>query len=1647
MKGLSLLLFLQIVVTALFGQNIDQDNLEKYWKYRDHLRKRFMKIGVAKGESIPASLIMPHLQYGEDQQSQGSGSVIQWRDATITLGYYWIVLATEYRLLDQNGQDVNSTLNELYYAMHAFNRLDMTAESYLVGQDMAAEPTPSDLNGFFIRDDVRHEMALNFANDPPIANGPIQPDPGHPNMMRADFDGWENYGDGIVGNEVIRTEPHQGGSESLDQLVTILLGLRFIHELVPNVFVQPTPEDEGFYIRDECREIIQRLVNYLNDTSPNGFGQYSAKEWTILQGEDEIVRNAGYFCVLASYPITEMVKELFDTEYSEMIGEPGEVRLQFKEGDICFDLNGDDPNGLAISFVNFVVSTLRNTLGGVILGPLIGQLNPALTLAFMGQGAVWSLAHCTANISCCEATDGPVIIEIPNSTVQAVWREMELSNFPLYSDFTGWHEIYTSDLTIKLDGIPTTPVIPVLPVPVTGEMTNDVNVHMTLELSVLGDIWGPVYERLCAYNSHMEHIPLLHDILHEGGVATYNDRTKSFYESILTQAPCVGPWADPHSFNSAPEWSSACRLFHPGDRNLGARSGGNPDSEYRGYFPGIDYMLLYNAYHLAYAPELPEYEKTVSCECVDEITGEFELATTLDVVRKFPDYKAKGIPIDSYLAHDLAISTANGVMNVRNDLIICRENPDLPTELVITDGAKLNLFNGNSIVVYDGNKIIIENGAQMDFGIPDPADAMVYAAPTIHLKPQAEFHLIDAQALGHGGLKLIMDAGSRVYLNGSEVVPFGPDDQTVILECNGASLEFINSTFVAAHSGSASSTFSGCALSFDNSSLTIQEEAGGFHQWNLTLSDVTVANGSVIDVMGELTCAVTSCHVNSESQLNILSGGRSVFRVGAELHWNNGSMQLSSEESQLLFAGGTLHIPAGGLFHPTHADLPSGFVEFGGSDSQELFTGANAMFKLVGDGPEDELLRITDWADLWNANFAQGTLHLQDCKVNLYNHGRIWTDMKFYARNVTFSDEGSAGSGDSGNVQVWHSSSCNLYDCLFSEVRLHTVNTKVNVNSSDFSGAGSGYRANQGNFQINNSTFSGCHIESNSLAQASVLNRSVFNSPELTNGYVYSQAPCVTDASLVELRVNECKFQNGREGVIKAGGKLTLKCCHFLDLTSNAVSCFQGHLNMSSSAGAGYNVFQGVGTCIYLDNVQFIDLMKGLNNLSGWSDCCICGTINRKCLNTCDLQQNAEGNYWGSPTNTFPPSLQPLGPYAPGMPQVVIEVYTGIGPALCYQIGENGQSLGCKIHFYDNFVTVASGCGSGTPSLGLRSTFQEDTAWDADQKHTEIPGFFSSSYRTDSLDLSNPILTTPSFANVTLDSALIVAASSMEMFGSDGNDLQSVDLFHEILTSGLNRSNPDIRWKMEWARSHMKTAVENLFIDGELTVEGNEQAFEAPVQRYVDVLNVMTDSVLTEATYKDQFYIELEKGQLFRTIGKSGFARYVYQHLDDCQLDSIEQSALNSWLASVDLELNLLEQYVNEGLSPDSVSYEVDTSGYTEAVQFEQGVYQFGMWILSPNLVNFMTCENAFSYKSLRSTIKCSVYPNPNNGLFYLDMPFTGMLEVDFYNVSGARVYSLMESKTEEALVLDTRGFLQKGLYSAVIRADGLLQIEKIIIH
>ena len=166
-----------LIAGDAFGQT-DQENLEKYWLYRQRLKEDFVKVGPDPGMSIPAEVFNPVMNI-----QQSVEPTIVWSDGGHHLGYYIAVLATEYRLLVDNGYDPNLTIKELYFALNALWRLDATSDDfsydinqYSTGQCTTAQNSisgpmnasnfsdPTILDGFFMRDDVPVGFDVYFPN-------------------------------------------------------------------------------------------------------------------------------------------------------------------------------------------------------------------------------------------------------------------------------------------------------------------------------------------------------------------------------------------------------------------------------------------------------------------------------------------------------------------------------------------------------------------------------------------------------------------------------------------------------------------------------------------------------------------------------------------------------------------------------------------------------------------------------------------------------------------------------------------------------------------------------------------------------------------------------------------------------------------------------------------------------------------------------------------------------------------------------------------------------------------------------------------------------------------------------------------------------------------------------------------------------------------------------------------------------------------------------------------------------------------------------------------------------------------------------------------------------------------------------------------
>jgi len=120
MKTTVILLILFISGPGIYSQVLNE-NATKYWFYRDRL-KYFVYPGTEEGASVLMTSRNSNGSGGTELQYDGA----EWGQTRKINGYYIGLLATEYRLLKDNGQyaDANASLQELDLALDALNRID-----------------------------------------------------------------------------------------------------------------------------------------------------------------------------------------------------------------------------------------------------------------------------------------------------------------------------------------------------------------------------------------------------------------------------------------------------------------------------------------------------------------------------------------------------------------------------------------------------------------------------------------------------------------------------------------------------------------------------------------------------------------------------------------------------------------------------------------------------------------------------------------------------------------------------------------------------------------------------------------------------------------------------------------------------------------------------------------------------------------------------------------------------------------------------------------------------------------------------------------------------------------------------------------------------------------------------------------------------------------------------------------------------------------------------------------------------------------------------------------------------------------------------------------------------------------------------------
>ncbi len=239
------LLYINISSSISFAQTAQaNDNLKKYWYYRYRLRNDFTLMGDGQGKSIIAA------QRKVDGALQFNG------DQTSVMGEYMAVLATEYQLLKNNGQDVSRTLEELYYLLKALSRLDETAESFIrnnpngqpyLNYQSPLNPQSGDLNGFFMRDDVLPDF---------VQNNSLHFNSGKTNNITA-----------ISTRSGFANADETRRFESLDQVINLMIGLSFVSKYVNDTYQGKIIEAGESNMQQMARNFTDRMIMYIKNNN------------------------------------------------------------------------------------------------------------------------------------------------------------------------------------------------------------------------------------------------------------------------------------------------------------------------------------------------------------------------------------------------------------------------------------------------------------------------------------------------------------------------------------------------------------------------------------------------------------------------------------------------------------------------------------------------------------------------------------------------------------------------------------------------------------------------------------------------------------------------------------------------------------------------------------------------------------------------------------------------------------------------------------------------------------------------------------------------------------------------------------------------------------------------------------------------------------------------------------------------------------------------------------------------------------------------------------------------------------------------------------------------------------------------------------
>ncbi|MFH2143518.1 MAG: hypothetical protein ABIJ97_13920, partial [Bacteroidota bacterium] len=299
-RNIIFIIFL-FVTTSIVGQDLSTNN-EKYWSYRNRLKKYFVKIGDNIGESNVASV-----------RNFKELTLFHMGDQTVDLAWYLGVLATEYELLRQNGQDVERTLVELYYAMKAFERLDYCETKGPWYKSSAA------VDGFFVRFDP--ELYYN--------NSLFDINERNPDLTANDLFGSKEPGiPTYINSSHVELPDEYGIAMSQDQAIHLLMGFALIRKLLPPMALGFEDLDGNtivFNFHSMSKYYANNIVEYVQNRNED----YGPDKWKIYDPDGDIVTR-GHNAIAFAHGIIKSAQSIFSYPYSDNWSETASAELMWQ---------------------------------------------------------------------------------------------------------------------------------------------------------------------------------------------------------------------------------------------------------------------------------------------------------------------------------------------------------------------------------------------------------------------------------------------------------------------------------------------------------------------------------------------------------------------------------------------------------------------------------------------------------------------------------------------------------------------------------------------------------------------------------------------------------------------------------------------------------------------------------------------------------------------------------------------------------------------------------------------------------------------------------------------------------------------------------------------------------------------------------------------------------------------------------------------------------------------------------------------------------------------------------------------------------------------------------------------------------------------